>query len=155
VVLWLACSPCIEYTSPLTVFEPITLVVIGTDCKDSDKPNYHTITRQHLQVFCLTGLGLEPMKIIRKYSTSNIVNTDRIQKQAINEIFFENCVKHHKPTTNRESFKTHVFITQRHMSLLHKDTCFYYTKTHVSITQRHMSCTRDMRLCVIETCVFV
>jgi hypothetical protein len=52
---------CIEYTSPLTVFEPTTLVVIGTDCKYSYKSNYHTITRRHLQVFCLTRLGLEPM----------------------------------------------------------------------------------------------
>jgi len=34
---------CIEYTSPWTVFELITLVVIGTDCTGSHKPNYHTI----------------------------------------------------------------------------------------------------------------
>jgi hypothetical protein len=33
-----------EYTSPLMGFKLTTLVVIGTDCKDSCKSNYHTIT---------------------------------------------------------------------------------------------------------------
>jgi hypothetical protein len=32
------------YTSPWTVFELTTLVVIDTDCTGSRKPNYHTIT---------------------------------------------------------------------------------------------------------------
>ena len=32
------------YTSPWSRFDPTTLVVIGTDCIDSYKSNYHTIT---------------------------------------------------------------------------------------------------------------
>ena len=32
------------YTSPWSGFEPTTSVVIGTDCIDSCKSNYHTIT---------------------------------------------------------------------------------------------------------------
>ena len=35
---------CIEYTSPWAGFEFTTLVVIGTDCIGSWKPNHHTIT---------------------------------------------------------------------------------------------------------------
>ena len=35
---------CIEYTSPWTGFDLTTLVVIGTDCIDSCKSNYHTTT---------------------------------------------------------------------------------------------------------------
>ena len=37
-------NDCIEYTSPWTEFELTTLVVIGTDCIGSCKPNYHAIT---------------------------------------------------------------------------------------------------------------
>ena len=33
-----------EYTSPWTGFELTTLVVIGTDCTDSCKSNYHMVT---------------------------------------------------------------------------------------------------------------
>jgi hypothetical protein len=35
-------KPCIEYTTPWTVFELATLVVIGTECTGSCKSNYHT-----------------------------------------------------------------------------------------------------------------
>ena len=35
---------CIEYTSPWTGIELTTLLVIGTDCKDSCKSNYNTLT---------------------------------------------------------------------------------------------------------------
>ena len=35
---------CIEYTSPWTRFELTTLKVIGTDCTDSCKSNYHDTT---------------------------------------------------------------------------------------------------------------
>jgi hypothetical protein len=35
---------CIEYISPWAVFELKTLLVIDTDCTDSCKSNYHTIT---------------------------------------------------------------------------------------------------------------
>ena len=35
---------CIEYTSQWVGFELTTLVVIGTDCTDSCKSNYHTKT---------------------------------------------------------------------------------------------------------------
>ena len=35
---------CIEHTSPWTGFELTTFVMIGTDCTDSCKSNYHTIT---------------------------------------------------------------------------------------------------------------
>jgi hypothetical protein len=35
-----------SYTSPWTVFELTTLVVIGTDCAGSCKSNYHTITNR-------------------------------------------------------------------------------------------------------------
>ena len=34
---------CIEYTSPWTGFKLTTLIVIGTDCTDNCKSNYHTI----------------------------------------------------------------------------------------------------------------
>jgi hypothetical protein len=35
---------CIEYLSPLAIFELTTLVVTGTECIGSCKSNYHTIT---------------------------------------------------------------------------------------------------------------
>ena len=45
---------CIEYISPWVVFEPKTLVVIGTDCTDSWKFNYHAITTTTttFQLYC-------------------------------------------------------------------------------------------------------
>ena len=34
-----------QYTSPWTGFELTTAVVIGTDCTDSRRSNYHAITK--------------------------------------------------------------------------------------------------------------
>jgi hypothetical protein len=53
------------YISPWSRFELATSVVIGTDCKDSRKSNYHTITATtapYLQtlvytIYCLVHLG--------------------------------------------------------------------------------------------------
>ena len=53
---------CIKYTSPRVGFELLTLVVIGIDCTDSCKSNYHTITVmmaiKNIRVSELTSEGL-------------------------------------------------------------------------------------------------
>ena len=47
---------CIEYTSPWTVFELTTSMVIGTDCVGSCKSNYHAITTMTAPRFTLMHL---------------------------------------------------------------------------------------------------
>jgi hypothetical protein len=46
---WQTC--CIKYTSPWSVFELTTLVVIGTDYTGSCKSNYHAITATTALIF--------------------------------------------------------------------------------------------------------
>jgi hypothetical protein len=45
---------CIEYTSPWAGFEFTTVAVIGTDCRDSCKSNYYTITTTTARLTSMT-----------------------------------------------------------------------------------------------------
>ena len=62
-------------------FELTTLVVIGTECIDSYKSNYHTITSLHdpLHCHCHTDIKLAQIKLKKKYHTVGTVPKSNIK----------------------------------------------------------------------------
>jgi hypothetical protein len=56
---------CIEYTSPWVGFELTTLVMIGTDCTDSCKLNFHLITTLTAPSYCM-GIKLKTLVVMGK-----------------------------------------------------------------------------------------
>jgi hypothetical protein len=87
---------CIEYTSPRTGFELTTLVVIGTDCTGSCKPNYPMITT-----------NMAPVNL--RYSTIqwNMIKT------LSNKLFIENWVNVNIETSPNacKPYKSNMFYT--------------------------------------------
>jgi hypothetical protein len=73
---------CIEYTSPWTGFELTTLVVIGTDCIDSSKSNYHTIMATSAP-FCYNVNQISECAV-------NPTKSSMIRSQPVDKSFFLN-----------------------------------------------------------------